>query len=282
MMRTDELLQRYLAAEADKKAREAEISVLRDALLARGQDVIAADGAAPTWKVPGFGSARIDGYGAEPRVIVDKPQALAEYLAGVDDALVSVSIRVPASQAAEALAAVRDMAMVTDAEIETTLVTEAWDRWRAEHVITVTGPDGEQVAQHVEGLAGEAGELVGRVVQSVLPGTQVIRQPLRLVVTLDSGRKRAAISAAKRQILAELGQSEEIPAMEAPAPIPGPVPDVEGLGVPQLRDACRSAGLPVSGTKAVLRARLAEHLDAKWSMCHPGSELETNTAEVAS
>lgn len=273
-MRTDEIIQRYLAAESARVAAQTEIAQLRDLLLARGREAIDREGAAPTWRVPTFGVARIDGYGAEPKVTIVKPEALAEYLAGVEETLVEVTITgIPASRAAEALDAVRDMAMIPEARIETQVSADAWDRWAEEHVRAVTGSDGETVAQHVEPLYGETAEPVGvTVIAEELPGTQVIRPALRLVVSLDPGRKRKVIADAKRQITAEIEAADAPPPLavlpqqeEQPAPpvLTTAADPYAGWSVSQLRQACREAGLKLSGSKAELHERLLDALDAR-------------------
>jgi len=281
-IRTDELLQRYLDAESRKKAAETEISELRKILDGRGRRYIAEEGAAPTWKVPGSGTARIDGYGASPRVIVSKERALAEYLAGVSPSLVEVSIRVPADRAGEALAAVRDWADVQEAEVVTGLCEAAWNRWSVDHVRVTTDETGELVPQHVDVLVDqETGEDIGyTVVAPELPGTQAVRPAMRLVVALDTKVKAATVAAAKLRILQVIADADDPQTDDAPQtgdpqqPEPSVSPPAtesagqteeetpepaDGLGVlplVSLRAACRDAGLPVSGTKQALIQRL--------------------------
>lgn len=170
-----------LDATAAKAAVEARIGVLRDRLDVEARRRWTEEGAAPTWKAAGLGSAAWEGADAPAKPHVRDAAAFAGWLAQQRPAEVVATIAVEADALAEALDALRFAGVAASATVE------ARPAYLAAYLPTLALD-----------LAEEGAELtaVDPATGEVVPGLGATRGAPRLVVRLDRERKAAAVAEA--------------------------------------------------------------------------------------
>jgi post-segregation antitoxin (ccd killing protein) len=259
VLKIDLALQALLGATEDQARAKATVDTIRGRLEEAARERTAQDGAAPTWKSPGYGAVRWD-VPAAPVITVTKPEEFASFLAERQPDAVTATITVPAAQLEQALSAL-GFSGITDLTSAVTAKPGAAEQWLTTNAEIVGTTEGFVVRE----LVDQGGELVqGSPVIGVIAA---LKQP-RLVVTLDAKRKQAAAAAgveAAADTLEDAGAYADNPVSVLPSP--RPEPDLSGVRYSatqpkaHLVTACVSAGLPSSGTRAQLADRLNGVLD---------------------
>ncbi len=222
-MNINRYLDALLDATAVQATAKARVDRLRDVLEAEARRRWKADNAAPSWKAT-LGKVRLDGTNPEAQVAVTDPEAWASWVAQRHPDAVTATVTVPSGQLEAALGAlgfagvdVTTTTATVDPKWTTTaldgLCTEVLEKEvddsgegnvRIEREVLVTDPTGT--------LSPDPGEVLD------LPGvTAKAPDPApRLVVILDSARKRAAIEAADAEAAAVVAaiEAEEATAAE--------------------------------------------------------------------
>lgn len=259
-MRIDIALQGLLGATQDAARAKATSDVLRVHLVEEAKKRTAADGAAPTWKSP-LGQVRWDGTDATPARSVTDPAEFASFLAERAPAIVTATLTVAADQLEQALSALA-FSQIDVSGSAVTYDEAAADQWLNEHstISAADSPTGFEVYEFDP--TGTAPVNCG----SRIPGVGASKSAPKLVVVLNPALKAEAVAAGVEQAesLVEDDEAlETLPAATAPLATvppprtaPPPASFREGLTKAELMAQCRSAGLPTSGTKAVLEDRL--------------------------
>jgi hypothetical protein len=189
-VKIDEILQRILGATADKARAEAVIARLREGLHAEAMRRFRDEGAAPSWKARGLGSARLDGADAPPKVFVSRDGEFADWLAQRQPESVVATLTVPADRLADALDALGFAGVDATAQVVT---GPAALTWVDEHTRAVQLEEDRWsvVAVDEDGKRTDEGEI---------PGLLASRSAPRIVISLAPEVKAQAVSDA----LAEL------------------------------------------------------------------------------
>ena len=100
------ILEYLLQATAQKTTAEAQIKALREVLEVEANRRLEVEGAAPSWKAAGLGTARLDGMG-EPKAYVKDADSFSEWVRDNHPTEVEATITVPGEKLDEALELLR-------------------------------------------------------------------------------------------------------------------------------------------------------------------------------
>lgn len=245
------------AAALDEAGASARASTLKAAAVAEGERIRLEVGVADRFtSEQGLGVLRLDGANKPAVCRVEKPTEFADWLAQRQPHLVRATITVPAAQLEDALTALNFATVdVAGAEVKPTSEAEGWMREHCHPVADPESPGG----WYVRTITADGTEVV--------PGVGASKPAPRWVLAPNQDLKRARAQEAEDEARAELHPEEAVP--EAPVPAvevstPRPAPAADPILYTDLtavlRDdlvaRCKSAGLPITGTKATLAARL--------------------------